>query len=212
MFITIEGIDGSGKTTIIKMLEEYISTSNCFNANDFVFTREPGGKNALVAEKIRTMILDKENNIDPLSEALLYLVSRNIHINNVIKPALEQKKIIICDRYVDSSIAYQGHARGLGMDKIKNINNLVVEDTMPNYTFYFKIDPEISLKRIMEHSPRELDRLEKENINFFEKVKEGYDIIANENPKRIIVIDANQDQSSVFKDFLNQIKLILNQK
>ena len=140
MFITFEGLDASGKTSAIQGLKTHLFTN--YPNLEFVFTREPGGNNLAVAEKIRDLILDTQNNIDPFSEALLYLTGRNIHIEQVIKPALAAKKVIICDRYIDSSIVYQGHARNLGMAKIEQLNLMVADNVLPKYTFYFAVEPQ----------------------------------------------------------------------
>lgn len=207
MFITFEGIDGSGKSTNIKKLKEYIEKN--FEINNFVFTREPGGTNIKECEKIREIILDKNNQIDDMSEMLLYLASRKLHVEQLIKPSLENGKIVLCDRFYDSSIAYQGNARELGMDKVEALNLKVLDGLKPNYTFYFKINFQTALER-MSLGKRNFDRLEQEKSSFFQKVIEGYEILLKNNRDRFIVIDASKTEEEVFQQVLDEFKKILS--
>lgn len=204
-FITFEGIDGSGKSTVLKIVKKYLEEK--YDINNFVFTREPGGNNLEVAEKIREIILDNKNDIDNLTEALLYVSSRNIHVNKIIKPALNDGKYVISDRFIDSSIAYQGHGRGLGMEKIEKLNLMVV-DVLPAYTFYFKIDSKTSIERL-HNLNQEFDRLEKEGEQLFKKVIEAYDILAKKNSDRYIVIDATKPINEVAKEVIEKIERII---
>lgn len=207
-FITFEGLDGSGKSTVIKFIKKYIEEK--YDINNFVFTREPGGNNLDVAEKIREIILDNKNDIDNLTEALLYVSSRNIHVNKIIKPALESNKYVICDRFIDSSIAYQGHARGLGMERIEKLNLMIV-DVLPAYTFYFRINTETSLKRL-KNLNQGFDRLEKEGKQLFNKVLEAYEILATKHNDRYIIIDATKPIENVISEVIKKIENIILKK
>jgi dTMP kinase len=199
LFITFEGPEGAGKTTIINMLAEQL--------DDVLFTREPGGID--IAEQIRKVILDKENTaMDPRTEALLYAAARRQHLIEKVKPALELGKMVICDRFVDSSLAYQGYARGLGINEVLNINQFAIENMMPDLTIYFDIEPEEGLKRISSNNGREINRLDLENIEFHQKVREGYHLLMMKFPDRIIKIDASAPLEEVFQ---NTIRLINEQ-
>lgn len=205
MFISFEGMDGSGKTTLLKELEKFFKIN--YPSLEIVFTREPGGKNILEAEKIRNFILDNENNFDNMSEALLYLVSRRIHLERIIWPALKQNKIVICDRFIDSSLAYQGYARDIGIEEIKTLNEIVTKKTWPDLSFFIDISTECAFKR-MEEQNRNLDRIENENKEFFQKVHEGYKKVLLLDKKRFIVINGEQEKEAVFQ----QVKSILLKK
>lgn len=202
MFVTFEGVDGSGKSTCINKIKEYIN--NKYDANNFVFTREPGGFDLKECEQIRNILLDKNNIIDSMTEMLLYLASRKMHVERLIKPALENKKIVFCDRFYDSSIAYQGNGRSLGMQKVENMNLEALNNFKPDFTFYFKINLETSINR-MKSNNRNFDRLENEDKIFFQKVIEGYDYLSKKE-KRFIVIDANQSIDQVFDDVINELE------
>jgi dTMP kinase len=193
MFISIEGPEGAGKTTIIKRLAEELEGEGYA----VLATREPGGIE--IAEQIRTVILDKDNiAMDPRTEALLYAAARRQHLVEKVKPALESDKIILCDRFIDSSLAYQGHARGLGIDEVYSINKFAIEDMMPRLTLYFDLDPVIGLERINQHKGREVNRLDLEKIEFHHKVREGYLLLADRFPERIVKIDATGSFDTVY--------------
>ena len=192
MFITLEGPEGSGKTTAVeaavKALEE--------KGYKIVRTREPGG--TPIAEQIRNVILDKGNTaMDPRTEALLYAASRRQHLVEKVWPALKEGKIVICDRYLDSSLAYQGGARGLGVDNILNINLFATENTFPDLTLLFDIKPEEGLKRIAANANREVNRLDLEKIEFHNKVRETFLLLAKRYPKRFVIIDASKSREEV---------------
>lgn len=186
MFISFEGPEGAGKTTIITMLTNELEQLGY----EVLHTREPGGIE--IAEKIRSVILDKSHTaMDPRTEALLYAAARRQHLVEKVNPALESGKIVLCDRFIDSSLAYQGHARGLGMDDVYSINQFAIGERMPDLTVYFDIDPELGLNRINQHHNREVNRLDLEDIQFHFKVREGYDLLLKRFPERIKKIDAS---------------------
>lgn len=196
-FITFEGPDGAGKTTIINMVAKQL--------DNVLLTREPGGID--IAEQIRRVILDKENTaMDPRTEALLYAAARRQHLIEKVKPALAEGKVVLCDRFVDSSLAYQGYARGLGMDEVFMINQFAIEDLMPKLTIYFDIEPELGLKRINKNKGREINRLDLENLEFHQKVRAGYHLLMEQFPDRIVSIDASGTVDDVFKKTLQLVK------
>ena len=200
MFITIEGPEGSGKTTATnRVVEELIK-----RGFDVVRTREPGG--TPIAEQIRNVILDKQNTaMDPRAEALLYAAARRQHLVEKIWPATKEGKLVICDRYIDSSLAYQGGARGLGIQEIIDINMFATDNTWPDLTILFDIEPEIGLARIAKNADREVNRLDLEKIEFHKKVRETFLSLAKKQPERFIVIDASKDPDTVFKNTLGAI-------
>lgn len=196
-FITFEGPDGAGKTTIISMVAKELKEA--------LLTREPGGID--IAEQIRRVILDKENtSMDPRTEALLYAAARRQHLVEKVKPAIEDGKVVLCDRFVDSSLAYQGHARGLGIDEVFTINQFAIEQMMPDLTIYFDIEPELGLQRINKNKGREVNRLDLENLEFHHKVREGYHLLMQRFPDRIVKIDASGEVNDVFSKTMEVLK------
>ncbi|MCA1057238.1 dTMP kinase [Rossellomorea aquimaris] len=192
-FITVEGPDGAGKSTILKELYEKLVE----DGHTVIKTREPGGVS--IAEQIREVILNKHNTaMDIRTEALLYAAARRQHLVEVVVPALEKGAIVICDRFIDSSLAYQGNGRGIGMDEVMNINQFAIEDRMPDLTLYFDISPEEGLKRIAQHDGREVNRLDLESLDFHQKVYEGYQSLIKQYPERIKVVDARESKEEVF--------------
>ncbi|SHK17302.1 dTMP kinase [Paramaledivibacter caminithermalis] len=193
IFITFEGPDGSGKTTQIKLLEKYFKKKGY----DILVTREPGGTD--ISEQIRNIILDKKNiEMHKITEALLYAASRAQHVAQIIKPALLEGKVIICDRFVDSSLVYQGIGRELGIEFIKRINDMATEGTEPDITFLMKISPQFGLKR--KFSTDECNRLDMEKIEFHNRVYEGYLRLEDLYPERIIGIDAVKSIEEIHGD------------
>jgi dTMP kinase len=204
IFISIEGGDGTGKTTQLKLIEKYLVEKKV----DYILTREPGGID--ISEQIRKVILDKKNTaMDGRTEALLYAASRRQHLVERVIPSLNNNKIVICDRFVDSSLAYQGYARGIGIEEVLKINEFAIEGFMPILTIYLDIEPSIGINRINLDKHREMDRLDLEEINFHEKVREGYHILIKRYPERIKIIDASQSIEDVFKNIKAHINNLL---
>ena len=191
-FITLEGGEGAGKSSAIELLTDKLRQQGV----NVVVTREPGG--VRIAEKIRSIILDPEHTeMDARTEALLYAAARRQHLVEVVIPALEQGAIVLCDRFVDSSLAYQGYARGLGMEDVWEINRFAIHDTMPDITFWLDIDPQAGLDRIAANQAREVNRLDKEKLAFHEAVREGYERIAKQQSERIVQLDATQSLTQI---------------
>ena len=198
MFITFEGPDGSGKSTIIQKVYDYLIENN----NDVIKTREPGG--SPIAEKIRNLILDTENTeMDYRTEALLYAASRAQHVEETILPALNENKIVLCDRFLISSLAYQGVGRDLGIENVRKINEFAINGVFPDFVLFFDVDPITTLKR--KSSLDTADRLEKEGNNFHERVYNGYKEILN-SEKNIEIIDATQSVEDVFNQCIKVLK------
>ncbi|MBH9968570.1 dTMP kinase [Rossellomorea oryzaecorticis] len=200
-FITVEGPDGAGKSTILNELYNKLVEEG----RDVVKTREPGGVS--IAEQIREVILNKENTaMDIRTEALLYAAARRQHLVEVVIPALEKGSIVICDRFIDSSLAYQGKGRDIGMTEVMNINQFAIEDKMPDLTLYFDITPEEGLKRIAGHDGREVNRLDLESLDFHQKVYEGYQSLIEQYPDRIKVVDASKSKEEVLASAYDIVK------
>ena len=200
MFITLEGPEGSGKTTAVEAAVKALEAKGY----KIVRTREPGG--TPISEQIRNVILDKENTaMDPRTEALLYAASRRQHLVEKVWPALKEGKIVICDRYLDSSLAYQGGARGLGIDNILNVNMFATENTFPDLTLLFDITPEEGLKRIAANASREVNRLDLEKLEFHHKVRNAFLELAKKYPERYVIIDASKSREEVAKATLEAI-------
>ena len=192
MFITLEGPEGSGKTTAV----DYAVSKLEEMGYQIVRTREPGG--TPISEQIRNVILDKGNTaMDERTEALLYAASRRQHLVEKVWPALKEGKIVICDRYLDSSLAYQGGARGLGVDNILNVNNFATEGTFPDLTLLFDIDPKIGLARISANADREVNRGDLEKLDFHNKVRNTFLELAKRYPERFVIIDASKSREEV---------------
>ncbi|GAA0310883.1 dTMP kinase [Gracilibacillus halotolerans] len=200
IFITFEGGEGAGKSTILERTANFLREHNY----QVTTTREPGG--IPIAEKIRHIILDTEHTeMDPRTEALLYAAARRQHLVEKVIPALDRGDIVLCDRFIDSSLAYQGYARGLGMDEILSINQFAIADFMPELTLYLDVDPEIGLQRINQTKDREINRLDLEALDFHIQVREGYKEVLKKFPQRVKKINANQTEEQVLLDVRNDI-------
>ena len=203
-FITFEGGEGSGKTTIAKMVKEQLTKEGY----SVVLTREPGGVE--IAEEIRNIIHDiKNTNMDKKTEALLYAASRRQHLIEKVIPALDKNCIVICDRFIDSSLVYQGIARGIGIDEVYQMNLFATENILPVRTIFFDIKPEDGLKRVYDNKDREVNRLDLEALDFHQKVYEGYLEICDKYSERIVKIDASQNIEGVFNQVIEKIKEII---
>lgn len=202
-FITFEGPEGSGKTTVISKVYEHLA-----KIYDTMATREPGG--ITISESIREILLTKGNDMDARTEALLFAAARRQHLTEKVLPALEADRIVLCDRFVDSSIAYQGFARGIGTDEVMNINRFAIENHMPDLTIYLKLDPEVGLHRI-ESNKRDYNRLDAEEISFHKDVVLGYNELSENYPDRIKIVDADQSLEKVTEDALEIINQYLDQ-
>lgn len=201
-FITFEGPEGSGKSTVIKEIYEYLRASR-----DVLMTREPGG--IPVSEKIRDIVLNDD--MDSRTEALLFAASRSQHLVEKVLPALQSGKLVLCDRFIDSSLVYQGYARDIGIDKIRKINEFAIRGRMPDLTIYLKVDAETGLTRISDNK-RDANRLDEESIGFHNKVVLGYNELSENNPDRIKVIDASQSLDKVIQDVIIQIDKFLTKR
>ncbi len=191
-FITFEGGEGAGKTTVMQEVAAKLTSLG----KEFMLTREPGG--IKIAEQIRSVILDKENTeMDARCEALLYAAARRQHLVEKVHPALVEGKIVLCDRFIDSSIVYQGHARGIGMDEVWQMNQFAIEGYMPSLTIFFDITPEVGLARIAANSDREINRLDLEGLAFHELVYDGYKRQCEKHPTRIVSVDASKSIEEV---------------
>jgi dTMP kinase len=194
-FFSFEGPDGAGKTTIIQLVEKFLTEQGF----EVIATREPGGIE--IAEKIRAVILNPEHkSMDARTEALLYAAARRQHLVERVIPALNEGKIVLCDRFIDSSLAYQGFARGLGVDEVLAINEFAINGCMPSLTIYFDLDPKIGLERINKNKLREINRLDMESFSFHYKVREGYLQLVKRFKDRIIQVDANRTIHEVFEE------------
>ena len=203
IFITIEGPDGSGKTTALQQVVPRLQQEM---NRKVVATREPGG--SPIAEKIRSLILDPSHtDMDSRTEALLYAASRRQHLIEKVLPVLESGDVIFCDRFVDSSIAYQGYARGIGEEGIREINQFATEGLEPDVTLYIDVPAEVGIQRIHANlDEREYNRLDQEKLDFHEKVRAGYQQLAKANPERIVVVDGTMSREEVAESCYQIIK------
>lgn len=202
MFITFEGIDFSGKSTQVELLNEYLVKQN----KNVLLIREPGGTE--ISEKIREILLDKKNNAMVMeTELLLFSASRAQLVREVIRPHLEKGYYVISDRFHDSSTAYQGFGRGLSVDAIINIHNLAIGNTIPDITFFIDIPNEVAIKRKQKVEHSSLDRIEISDNSFYERVREGY-LYLSKKEKRFKVIDGTQSIDSISEKIISEIKLV----
>lgn len=202
LFITFEGNDGSGKTTISKLAYQAFKEKGY----PVIYTREPGGID--IAEQIRSVILNPENTaMDARTEALLYAASRRQHLIEKVLPALAENKIVLCDRFVDSSLVYQGIARGIGIDEVYRINEFAIEGHLPDATIFLSVNIDTGLQRISSRGNK--DRLDSEDMEFHKRVSQGYEIIKAKFRQRMHIVDANQDIELVLQDTLKKLTEII---
>lgn len=192
-FITFEGCDGCGKSTQLKLLSEYLAKENV----PHIFTREPGG--GKISEAIREILLNGKNaEMTDDCEALLYAAARMQHLADRVEPALAEGKLVVCDRYVDSSLSYQAYARGLGVEFIAQINAQALKKYRPDVTIFIDLTPEAAFKR--KHGADENDRLEQAGMAFHQRVYAGYKTLAEQEPDRIVAVDGNKTPQEIFAD------------
>ncbi|MFL1696147.1 dTMP kinase [Weissella kandleri] len=203
-FISFEGPDGAGKTSVLR---EIIQRLTAVYGDQLLVTREPGGTHNPVAEAIRDVVLSPNYPaMDVKTEALLYAASRREHIQKTIKPALTQDKLVLSDRYVDSSIAYQGAGREIGFEAVLALNQFAIEDFWPDRTIFLDVRPEIGLQRIQEQRQNEVNRLDLASLEFHQRVYAGYQKLIQMNPARFIVINGEQPLTQVVEDTWQAMK------
>ena len=200
LFITFEGADGCGKTTQLNSLKEYLEK----NGYDVLVTREPGGKG--LGEKFREILLNYDGVVSERCESFLFLADRAQNIDTIVKPAIDAGKIVLCDRHIDSSVAYQGYGRGLDIEKIKQLNTLATGGLLPDLTLVFDIDIETSMKRV----GKEKDRMESAGNEFFNRVRNGYLELAKQEPKRIKVVNSTASIEEIHEQVVKIIKNLQN--
>ncbi len=196
LFITFEGVDGCGKTTQMDLLAKYLQTQGY----EVVITREPGAKG--LGEKIREILLHYDGEVSSKAESFLFLADRAQHIDKIVNPAIENGKIVLCDRHTDSTIAYQGYGRGVNIDKLRMLNNLATGDRKPDITFVFDIDIETSMSRVGQ----EKDRMESSGVEFFNNVRKGFLEIAKQEPERVKVISSDKSIDEIHREVLEYIQ------
>lgn len=202
LFITFEGADGCGKTTQMKLLAEYLEKLG----QDVVLTREPGAKG--LGEQIREILLNYEGEVSDRCESFLFLADRAQNIDIIVNPAVQKGKTVLCDRHIDSTVAYQGYGRGLDINRINSLNNLATNGIKPDLTFVFDIDVKTSMQRV----GKDKDRMESAGIEFHNHVREGYLEIAKLEPERIKVIDASKSIEEIHEEVINIYKDCLKNK
>jgi len=204
LFITLEGPDGSGKSTMIGLIGQYLKEQGI----DHVITREPGG--TAIGEKIRGIIIDRENiNMGPETEALLFAASRAQHVHEKILPSVEEGKVVVCDRFLLSSLAYQGVGRGLGIQEVKAVNEFGLRGMTPDLILFFHVDPEVTLLRKTKEGG---DRLEEEGGAFHREVYEGYMTLLEMYPDNVVVIDAEKSVEEVYAQTIAALAEVLKSK
>jgi len=211
MFITLEGIEGSGKTTQIGRLVEFLED----RGSECVTTRQPGG--TLIGENIRSILLDPANSaLEPMTELLLYMADRSQHIFELIRPCLKAGKTVVCDRYFDATVVYQGFARGLNLELIRQLHQILFDDLKPDVTLLLDLAPQVGLQRAWQQlntgqrSEHE-SRFEAETVAFHEKVRAGYLELARLEPGRFRIVDAAQSQDQVFSAISKIVSSFLKQ-
>ncbi len=206
VFITLEGVEGAGKSTQLLLLSNSLKKLGL----EIVVTREPGG--TALGKKIRALLLSvTHDTVSPMTELLLYLSDRVQHVSNVILPALEKGKIVLCDRFSDATVAYQGYGRGLSLGWIQKGNAWVLQGAKPSLTFLFDLSVELGLKRVAKRSLKE-DRLEAESIRFHKRVRHGYLTLARRESKRFYIVDASKSVETVQREVFNKMKKFLRER
>jgi len=195
LFITFEGIDGCGKSTQLNLLSEYLKSGGL----EVVITREPGAKG--LGEKLREILLNYEGDVSSNCEAFLFLADRAQHIDTLVKPAIEAGKVVLCDRHTDSTIAYQGYGRGVDLEQIKMLNRIATSGLVPDLTFVFDLDVEISQMRVGKTK----DRMESAGDDFHNRVRKGYLEITKQEPERVKVINSDDSIDNIFKKVKQEI-------
>jgi len=206
MFITFEGVEGSGKSTQIQLVKEFFEE----RCQEVLLTREPGGSKLGI--KLRDLILNPYENDKPkdLTELLLYIADRAHHVETIIEPALKDNIVVLSDRYIDSTTAYQGYARGFDLKQIEYLNSIATKNLKPDLTIVLDLDPSDGLKRVLERGGKNsLDRLEQESINFHQKVRNGFLELAKQEPNRIKIYDARKKVEEINREIINDILKIL---
>lgn len=202
LFITFEGNDGSGKTTISTKVYETLKEQGY----PVIYTREPGGID--IAEQIRSIILDPKNTaMDARTEALLYAASRRQHLIEKVLPALAQGKIVLCDRFIDSSLAYQGIGRQIGIEEVYKINEFAIEGNMPDATIFLSVPLAVGMRRVVQRG--NLDRMDNETEAFHQRVAEGYEWVKEQFAQRMVVVDATADVEQVLQTTLHHVENII---
>ncbi len=199
LFITFEGIDGCGKTTQINLLKNYLEN----NGYKVILTREPGAKG--LGEKLREILLNYDGEVSSNCESFLFLADRAQHIDTIIKPAIQNGVVVLCDRHTDSTVAYQGYGRSLDLDQIKQLNNIATSGIKPDITFILDIDIETSLIRIGKGR----DRMENSGREFFERVRNGYIEISKQEPERVKLLNGKDTIDNLNKQIINSVQKIL---
>lgn len=200
MFITFEGIEGSGKTTQLRRLAERMP--------DVVVTKEPGG--TPTADRIRSILLESSSTLDPVAEVLLFAASRRQNVVEVIKPALEAGRVVLCDRYTDATLAYQGFGRGLDLDRLRWLNDWATRSLPPDLTLLFDLPEQTGLSRARrrnDSAPTDEGRFESEDLRFHRRVREGYLALAAAEPRRYAVIDAAGTEDEVFQRMIEVLRV-----
>ena len=202
-FISFEGPDGAGKTSVMRQIKADLEEQ--FGADRVMYTREPGGNH--ISEQIRRVLFNTDNtDMDARTEALLFAAARRQHIVSEILPALQEDKVILCDRYVDSSIAYQGEGRHLGEQEIWQLNQFAIDGLLPELTVYLDVPSEVGLRRIAEHRSDQVNRLDKEKLAFHHLVRHSFLRLQQAHPDRIKLVDASQPLAKVVAD----VKQVIN--
>ena len=202
-FIVFEGMDCAGKTSIINMLKLYLEKEH--KLDKYVFTREPGSTFSNEAERIRNLILDKENNFSPIIDALLFVASRRLNLEHGIWPSLKEGKIVFSDRYFYSSFVYQGILGNAGFETVRDLNYLITNHTKPDLVIFFDLEPEIVIQRL-KTLRTETDRLEHQDVEYYIKLREAYYKVINEDPQRFVIINSSSTLEDLFKETLKILK------